>query len=391
MVTFMTPQFTYCIDAPVKGKIIDTPGFLLSGWIATKKPGSISGLILKSTLRKYVLNTIDRPDVNRAHKNHTVAGFNLPLSVFMVGDETAWEIRFSIDGNACTIPVTFAIAPGVVCTAKNLKEKKLEKIFPYLECPSCHQGSFTQREGNILCNYCHESFIADGSHVDFLPHAQDEARQHRSPEAISSNDYDLTVLDLIARNKDRLILDNGAGFRYTWYENVINFEINGYPSTDVVGTGETLPFKNDTFDGVISLAVLEHVKNPFRCAEEIIRVLKPGGTLIAAVPFLQPYHGYPDHYYNMTGKGLANLFHEKIIINDCFVPSSGLPIWCLTWFLQVYVDGLPEPVASRFKNMKIEDLLKDPRLFLEKPLVTELDPRTNEILACTNYLIGQKK
>ena len=49
----------------------------------------------------------------------------------------------------------------------------------------------------------------------------------------------------------------------------------------------------------------------------------------------------------MTGKGLVNLFDEKIIVKDSFIPSSGLPNWCLTWFLQVYIDGLPEKVASR--------------------------------------------
>jgi SAM-dependent methyltransferase len=387
----MTAQFTYCIDTPVNGRMIDTPAFLLSGWIATKKPGSISGLLLKSTLREYVLNRVERPDVIRAHKDHNVAGFNLPLSVIVVGNETGFEIHFSIDGNPCTIPVTFCISQRVTGTAKKIKEKKLEKISPYLECPSCHKGSFAQRDGQLFCNNCHESFSNDGLHIDFLSYAQDPAQEQRSPDAISSNNYDQIVLDLIERNKDGLILDNGAGFRHSWYENVINFEISENPSTDVMGTGESLPFKNDTFDAVLSLAVLEHVKNPFTCAEEIIRVLKPGGTLIAAVPFLQPYHGYPDHYYNMTGEGLANLFNEKITIKDCFVPQSGLPIWCLTWFLQEYVDGLPEPVASRFKKMKIEDLLKNPRHFLEKPLVTELDLRTNKILACTNYLVGQKK
>lgn len=387
----MTAQFTYCIDSPLNNQIIDTPAFLLSGWIATKKPGSISGLLLKSTRQEYVLNTFERPDVIRAHKNQSVAGFNLPLSVLMVGDEAGWEIRFSIDGNPCTIPVAFTAGPGVISAAKAIKEKKLEKIHPFLECPSCHLGPLTHQEGRILCNHCHESFSTDGLHIDFLSHAQDPAQEQQSPDAISSNNYDQIVLDLIERNKDGLILDNGAGFRHTWYENVINFEISGNPSTDVAGTGESLPFKNDTFDAVLSLAVLEHVKNPFTCAEEIIRVLKPGGTLIAAVPFLQPYHGYPNHYYNMTGEGLANLFNEKIVIKDCFVPQSGLPIWCLTWFLQEYVDGLPEPVASRFKKMKIEDLLKNPRYFLEKPLVTELDSRTNKILACTNYLVGQKK
>ncbi len=385
----MTAQFKYCIDSPSDARIIDTPSFLLSGWIATKNPGIIADLVLKSKLRAYDLNMVDRPDVLRVHKNHRITGFCLALSVFMIGAESSWKIQFTIDGKPCSVPVVFTFRPDLTASANEMKAKKLEKIFPCLECPKCHHGSFTREQEQIVCDTCHESFVAGFSHYDFLTHDQELTK--RASQSVSSNEYDQTVLDLIGRNKEKLILDNGAGFRQTWYENVINLEISGYPSTDVVGTGESLPFKNNTFDAVLSLAVLEHVRNPFLCAQEIIRVLKPGGTLVVAVPFLQPYHGYPDHYYNMTGKGLINLFDEKIVVKDCFVPPSGLPIWCLTWFLQAYADGLPEPVASQFKKMKIEDFLHTPGTFLDKPLVKELDGRTNEILACTNYLIGQKK
>jgi hypothetical protein len=38
--------------------------------------------------------------------------------------------------------------------------------------------------------------------------------------------------------------------------------------------------------------------------------VRPGGRIFAAVPFLQPYHAYPDHYYNMTAGGLRNLFSD---------------------------------------------------------------------------------
>ena len=85
-----------------------------------------------------------------------------------------------------------------------------------------------------------------------------------------------TTTETIHRLQDGLILDCGAGRRPIYYSNVVNFEIVAYDTTDVRGVGESLPFETDSFDAVFSFAVLEHVKDPFRCASEICRVLKPG-------------------------------------------------------------------------------------------------------------------
>jgi hypothetical protein len=38
------------------------------------------------------------------------------------------------------------------------------------------------------------------------------------------------------------------------------------------------------------------------------RVLKPGGRVFAATPFLQWYHGYPNHFQNFTLTGHVRLF-----------------------------------------------------------------------------------
>ena len=59
---------------------------------------------------------------------------------------------------------------------------------------------------------------------------------------------------------------------------------------------------------MFSQSVLEHVRDPFACAREMIRVLKEGGVLLADVPFLAPFHGYPDHYFNVSMNGLRQLF-----------------------------------------------------------------------------------
>ena len=49
-------------------------------------------------------------------------------------------------------------------------------------------------------------------------------------------------------------------------------------------TVECLAYPDDHFDVVVSADVLEHVEDDFRAMQEMARVLKPGGLLVAAVP-----------------------------------------------------------------------------------------------------------
>ena len=136
-------------------------------------------------------------------------------------------------------------------------------------------------------------------------------------------------------------------------------EIVPYPTTDVIGASEYLPFADESFDLFISVAVLEHVRDPFAAARELQRVLKPGGRIFAAVPFLQPYHAYPDHYYNMTSGGLRNLFSD-LEIERLDVPQSGGPIYTLTWILQAWRAALSPETAAAFDKMRVADLAVDP-------------------------------
>lgn len=204
--------------------------------------------------------------------------------------------------------------------------------------------------------------------------------------AVSSHDYDDNALKLIDELKDGLILDAGSGRRNIYYKNVVNLEIVDYDTTDILGVGEELPFIDNSFDAVISIAVLEHVKHPFRCAAEIKRVLKPGGKLYCSVPFLQPLHGYPHHYYNMTHQGLKALFEQGMQITGQEVLDSTSPIYSLTWILKRWIDELPELARNEMLEKKVFDLIGDPLDYRNESWVKEMTESSKFELASATVL-----
>lgn len=227
--------------------------------------------------------------------------------------------------------------------------------------------------------------------LDFL---SDELREKFSiidTNNVSAHGYDPNAQTIIASAPDGFVLDCGAGSRGDFLPNVVNFEIVNYPSTDVRGVAEALPFRDGVFDGVLCLNVLEHVKDPFQAAKEIVRVMKPGARLYCVVPFLQPLHAYPHHYYNMTAAGLRNLFADQLEIERQEVPASGLPVWTLTWFLGRWVDSLPPETRHQFALMRVGDLLGDSVRFLEADFVKRLPPAANFELASTTALVARKR
>ena len=234
-------------------------------------------------------------------------------------------------------------------------------------------------------------FQRRGTKYDFLTAELVEQTAIAPTDAVSANGYDPITEALIAENADGLVLDCGAGRRPIYFSNVINFEIVDYDTTDVIGVGEMLPFQDNSIDAVISIAVLEHVRDPFACAAEIVRVLKPGGRLLCCVPFLQPEHGYPHHYYNMAPQGLRALFERSLQIDDHQVLASTLPIWSLTWMVQSWAAGLKGPALAEFSAMSMSELLSNnPVGLIGRSWVKELSEQKNFELASATTLFARK-
>jgi SAM-dependent methyltransferase len=84
---------------------------------------------------------------------------------------------------------------------------------------------------------------------------------------------------------------------------------------------EDMPYEDACFDAAICCDVLEHVLNLYSSSEQILRVLKPGGLLIARVPFKEELEGYLDpsnpyefvHLRNFDVESLR-LHFEKVFL-----------------------------------------------------------------------------
>jgi SAM-dependent methyltransferase len=127
---------------------------------------------------------------------------------------------------------------------------------------------------------------------------------------------------------DQVFLDFGAGIKRPeeLAANAVFLDAIHFPNVDVVTASELLPFKDETFSLVVSQAVFEHLPNPFQAAKEILRVLKPGGSVLIDTAFMTPFHADPDHYFNMTTEGLRAVMNGYEIIEVGVQPHQAASI-----------------------------------------------------------------
>lgn len=77
---------------------------------------------------------------------------------------------------------------------------------------------------------------------------------------------------------------------------------------DVVANLHELPGEwGDRFSGILCSEVFEHVEYPRRAAQELFRVLRPGGSMVLTTLFAFPEHGFPDDFFRYSRSGLQSI------------------------------------------------------------------------------------
>lgn len=231
-----------------------------------------------------------------------------------------------------------------------------------------------------------------GAALDYLPEEIRSSFEIPDAPPVAANNYAPEIIDEIRADPDKLFLDVGAGFRHVYYDNVVNAEIWAAPSTDVICIGEDLPFADEQFDHVLCLAVLEHTKRPWIAVQEILRVLKPGGLVRIDWPFLQPFHGYPHHYFNATSKGTISQFEDACDILSAETRPWQHPIFSLGWMLDEWRTGLNGETRLAFDQMTVAELATRSREeMLLHPFCQQLSPAVQDVISAGTTLIARKR
>ena len=366
---------------------ITQPYLALRGWIVTNNKNPIGNISVHEDNNgiDHMLIQEERTDVGRTFPFQNSTGFFGPVIPIATENESIKiQIDFTFGDSSYKHRLELPIASSVSLFFDK-KKSKLQRIKPILICPECTSDELDFANDNVACKKCGGSYLSNKHNFDFLPA---DSQKYTSHENISEHDYYNIQQELLRDNSHGLVLDCGCGLKQNYHPNVVYCDIADYPTTDVRGTAEKLPFKDNAFDAVISIALLEHVKNPFKCASEILRVLRPGGILHIDVPFLQPFHGYPDHYYNITQSGLLNLFGDKIEIQTC-APSNH-PLDLLPWYINSYIKELSDHDKNKFLNTRLRRFLDD-KNHLNQTFATNLPKKTRQELAYSFQLRAKKR
>lgn len=151
---------------------------------------------------------------------------------------------------------------------------------------------------------------------------------------------------LVADTLTRKVMDNAVkNFASNYCKEGPTYDIGGVPrysynkyfadyktvnldkkeKPDILANAAKLPFKNNTVNNILCLAMLEHVRKPEIVIKEMYRVMKKKACALVWVPFYWREHNYPIDNYRYTHQGINALLerHGFKIIDSKSKPYNG--------------------------------------------------------------------
>ncbi|MBM3281769.1 MAG: class I SAM-dependent methyltransferase [Candidatus Diapherotrites archaeon] len=79
----------------------------------------------------------------------------------------------------------------------------------------------------------------------------------------------------------------------------LDIELIHVRTNQVIGDGQQMPFRDNSFDGILAGEVIEHVPQPERFIQECARVLQKNGVLALSTPNKKSWLNRLTHSYEM--------------------------------------------------------------------------------------------
>lgn len=106
----------------------------------------------------------------------------------------------------------------------------------------------------------------------------------------------------------------------------VGFDIQAGEDVDVTGDVHHLAdaFGGDSlFDAVVCICGMEHFQHPWTAACELVRMARPGGSVLIETHFAFQEHNYPADYWRFTTAGLRALFCDIAGAHEITVSYQG--------------------------------------------------------------------
>lgn len=188
-------------------------------------------------------------------------------------------------------------------------------------------------------------------------------------------------------HSDQWVLIIGSGDRtYTRQDqtNLIFTDVALGAHLDMIADAHDLPFMDASMDAVLAISVLEHVADPQRCAAEIARVLKPGGRVMAATPFMQQVHLGRYDFTRFSFLGHRRLWRQFREIESGISCGPGM---ALAWAWQYFLLSFSENRTARKYLRAFAKLTSFPLPYFDEYLKNKAGAYDG---ASSFYFIGEK-
>jgi SAM-dependent methyltransferase len=265
-----------------------------------------------------------------------------------------------------------------------MNEQNFQEIVKIMQCPQCSSTKLSFQDSSVVCELCSIQYPVLNNQLDMR---LQKPKRYVLDFVIGEEPDNSFQYTLLKENPNSKIVMNGLGIPHHLTKELISYfplpkesnscvldlgcgstvhreicEYIGYryigldyshPKAPILGDAHSLPFADHSIDFILSIAVLEHIKNPFVMMKEAHRVLKNGGMMIGTVAFLEPYHA--NSYYHHSHLGTFNSLSTAGFKVSLIAPSTSWTV--LIAQSKVLFSKLPRPF-SKFLVLPLDYLHK---------------------------------